>query len=82
MRPFLHMHRLSWLLSQYSDLTMLGWWRDRQYRIAKDKRDADELIRKYGDEAYERCVKNAESFVKGSREERHWTRVAKVIKRR
>lgn len=61
---------------------MLSWWRERKFRSARDKRDADELIRKYGDEAYARTLKYAASFEKGSREERHWSRVAKVIKKR
>lgn len=61
---------------------MLNMWRERQYRIAKDKRDADELIRKYGDEAHQKALTMAGSFDRGSREERHWTRIAKVIGKR
>lgn len=61
---------------------MLTLWRDRKYRITKDKRDADEFIRSHGESAYERAMKCAANFEKGSREERHWSRIAKVIKRR
>ncbi len=61
---------------------MLFLWRDRKYRIMKDRRDADEFIRAYGVDALERALANAKACEKGSREERHWSRIAKVIKQR
>lgn len=61
---------------------MLSIWRDRKYRIMKDRRDADELLRVYGDFALERARAYANSSEKGSREERHWSRIAQVIKKR
>lgn len=61
---------------------MVRVFRERQYRIAKDKRDADELLRKYGDEAYARAINMAQRFEKGSREAQHWSRIAKVIGKR
>lgn len=60
---------------------MLGFFRDRKYRNAKDKRDADKLIRAYGDAALDRALGNAKSCEQGSREQRHWTRIAKVIRK-
>lgn len=61
---------------------MLSIWRDRKYRIMKDRRDADELVRAHGDAALERARAYANSSEKGSREERHWSRIAKELKRR
>ena len=62
--------------------SMLALWKDRKYRAAKDKRDADELIRQYGSEAEARALVMAARFDKDTREERHWTRIAKVIRKR
>ena len=59
---------------------MISLWREHKFRKMKDRRDADELVRAHGADAYERALAYARSSDKGSREERHWARIAKVIK--
>lgn len=79
---FLQKLILKYIRFKGNRIRMLTMLRERKYRVAKDKRDADELVRQYGDQAKERALKIAQRFEKGSREERHWSRIAKVIGKR
>lgn len=66
---------------------MFGWWRNRKQTIAQTESDADQLIARFGDSAYDEARRRAHEarqglIVDSNRSEAHWDRVRRIIGQR